>query len=91
MGLTLPGSNECVARVITSYDECNDSSGLSARGFPATAELFRSDLRPARGVTGEAGGRIVAEGTPAEVARAGTPTAPILREILGDEPRQRAG
>ena len=40
---------------------------------------------------GDAGGRIVAEGTPAEVARAATATAPVLREILGDERRQRAG
>jgi excinuclease ABC subunit A len=40
---------------------------------------------------GEAGGRIVAAGTPAEVARASTPTAPVLRQILGDERRQRAG
>ena len=37
------------------------------------------------------GGRIVAEGAPAEVARAGTPTAPVIAGILGDEPRQRAG
>jgi excinuclease ABC subunit A len=40
---------------------------------------------------GEAGGRIVAAGTPAEVARAATPTGPVLRQILGDERRQRAG
>jgi excinuclease ABC subunit A len=40
---------------------------------------------------GEAGGRIVAAGTPAEVARAATPTAPVLRRILGDERRQRVG
>ena len=40
---------------------------------------------------GEAGGRIVAEGTPAEIARARTATAPIVREILGDERHQRAG
>ena len=39
---------------------------------------------------GEAGGRIVAEGAPAEVARAATATAPVIRAILGDEPRQRA-
>jgi excinuclease ABC subunit A len=40
---------------------------------------------------GEAGGRIVAEGTPAEIARARTATGPVVREILGDEPRKRAG
>jgi len=40
---------------------------------------------------GDAGGRIVAQGPPAEVARAGTPTAPVIAGILGDEPRQRAG
>ncbi|HZW89378.1 MAG TPA: excinuclease ABC subunit A, partial [Myxococcaceae bacterium] len=40
---------------------------------------------------GDAGGRIVAEGTPAEIARARTATAPVVREILGDEPRKRAG
>jgi len=40
---------------------------------------------------GDAGGRVVAEGTPAEIARARTATAPVVREILGDERRQRAG
>ena len=40
---------------------------------------------------GEAGGRIVAQGTPPEVARTATATAPVLRGILGDERRQRAG
>ena len=40
---------------------------------------------------GDAGGRIVAQGTPAEVSRAGTATAKVIAEILGDEPRQRAG
>jgi excinuclease ABC subunit A len=40
---------------------------------------------------GEAGGRIVAEGTPAEIARARTATGPVVREILGDESRKRAG
>ena len=36
---------------------------------------------------GDAGGRIVAQGTPRDVARTRTATASVLREILGDEPR----
>ena len=34
---------------------------------------------------GAAGGRIVAEGTPEEVAAGDTPSAPYLREILKEE------
>jgi len=40
---------------------------------------------------GDAGGRIVAQGSPAEVARTGTATGRVIAGILGDEPRQRAG
>jgi len=32
---------------------------------------------------GPDGGRVIAEGTPEEVAKMETPTAPYLREVLG--------
>jgi excinuclease ABC subunit A len=36
---------------------------------------------------GEAGGRVVAEGTPEAIARAGVATSPFMRAALQDEPR----
>ena len=39
---------------------------------------------------GDAGGRIVAEGTPAQIARAGTATSPFLRAALDEDARPGA-
>jgi excinuclease ABC subunit A len=40
---------------------------------------------------GDAGGRIVAQGSPVDVARAGTATAPVIAGVLGEEPGLRFG
>jgi excinuclease ABC subunit A len=34
---------------------------------------------------GEGGGRVIANGTPREVAKKKTPTAVVLREVFGEE------
>ena len=63
-----------------SWNMTTAASGAPVRELTLTISPIR-----------DAGGRIVAQGPPAEVARAGTPTAPVIAGILGDEPRQRAG